>query len=361
METPFEKPPIPEQQETPTQKLISERCAIEKRANLAGRLSFEASKSNSGLIADKPELVVSEPEKTDEGILEMCREADIIVCDGLKQDLERNGLQPDDKTFYLIDFGLPHLPALQSVLLDYGIDPSIYTNPSEQTLRDNAGHFRRYVSVYREHAEELFTKRERLEQPKGLALLVNSHAEADERADIATVLPSVELLRQKGITKLVLGKEIFYHYGAPDPKNPTWQGFFEASEINQYAKQLSEAGIEVVVIGFDYRYKEKGEEQPQSIKFDEFDPSYRPQAIEIYDSSVCQSLSGKRMVFDRSSGRIYKIINGFEKPASESEMVDFFRGLLDAGLSDEEIEKMKKNLPPNRAKLGVSPKAERKT
>lgn len=87
--------------------------------------------------------------------------------------------------------------------------------------------------------------------------MVNSHAEADEMADIATVLPSVELLRQKGITKLVLGKEIFYHYGVPDPKDPVWQGFFKASEVNKYAKQLSEAGIEVVVIGFDYRYKEK--------------------------------------------------------------------------------------------------------
>lgn len=346
METPFEKPPIPEQQETPAQKLISERRASEQRASLAGKLSFEASKSNSGLIADKPEIIVSEPEKTDEGILEMGREADGIVCDGLRQELERNGLQPDGKTFYLIDFGLPHLPALQSVLLDYGIDPSIYTNPSEQTLRDNAGHFRRYVSVYREHAEELFTKRERLEQPKGLALLVNSHAEADERVGISAVLPTIELLRQKGITKLVLGKEIFYHYGAPDPKNPTWQGFFEASEVNKYAKQLSEAGIEVVVIGFDYRYKEKEEERSPSIKFDEFDPSYRPQAIEVYDSSVCQSLSGKRMVFDRASGRIYKIINGFEKPASEFEIINFSRGLLDAGLSDEEVEKMKKNLPP---------------
>lgn len=90
--------------------------------------------------------------------------------------------------------------------------------------------------------------------------MVNSHAEADERADIATVLPSVEWLKQKGITKLVLGKEFFYHDDAPNPKNPAWQSFFEADEVNKYAKQLSEAGFEVVVIGFDYRYKEKEEE-----------------------------------------------------------------------------------------------------
>jgi hypothetical protein len=347
----FETQTTREQQETLTQKLIKERRAIERRANLASMLSFEALKSNSDLIADKPEVKVSEPEKIDEYILEMGREADRIVCDGLRQELERNGLQPDGKTFYLIDFGLPHLPALQSVLLDYGIDPSIYTNPSEQTLRDNASHFRRYVSVYREHAEELFIKRERLEQPKGLALLVNSHAEADERADIATVLPSVEWLRQKGITKLVLGKEFFYHDDAPNPKNPAWQSFFEADEVNKYAKQLSEAGFEVVVIGFDYRYKEKEEEWPQSIKFGEFDPSYLPEPIEVYDSCVCQSLLGKRMVFDRETGRIYKIINGFEKPASESEIVEFACNLLDAGLSDEEIERMKKNLPPSGTQL----------
>jgi len=164
MKRPFETQPTREQQETPTQKLIKERRAIERRANLAGMLSFEALKSNSGLIADKPEVKVGEPEKIDEYdeyILETGRKEDRIVCDGLRQELERNGLQPDGKTFYLIDFGLPHLPALQSVLLDYGIDPSIYTNPSEQTLRENAGHFRRYISVYREHAEELFIKRER--------------------------------------------------------------------------------------------------------------------------------------------------------------------------------------------------------
>jgi len=193
----FETQPLPERPETPTQKLIKERRAIEQRANLAGILSFEALKSNSGLIADKPEVDVPEPEKIDEYILKMGREADRIVCHGLRQELERTGLQPDGKTFYLIDFGLPHLPALQSVLLDYGIDPSIYTNASEQTLRDNADHFRRYVSVCREHAEELFTKRERLEHPKGLALLVNSHAEADELGAIAKILPSVEFLRHK--------------------------------------------------------------------------------------------------------------------------------------------------------------------
>jgi len=323
---------------------IQNRRNREKIAQNMGELSFEGMKPNTSFLPSKPEVSVAEPDKIDEDILKMGREADKIVCDGLKQELERNGLQPDDKTFYLIDFGLPHLPALQSVLLDYGIDPSVYTKPSEQTLRDNAGHFRRYVSVYREHAEELFTKREELDQPKGLALLVNSHAEADERADIATILPSVELLKQKGITKLVLGKEIFYHYGAPNPKDQNWQGFFEASEINNYAKQLSETGIEVVVIGFDYRHKEKAEEQPRSIKFDDFDPAYRPQAIEVYDSSVCQSLLGKRMVFNRESGRIYKIINGSEKPASESEIVDFSRNLLDAGLSDEEIKRMRSNL-----------------
>ena len=274
MRTPSEKPPIPEQQTT-AHKLINERRALEQRAAVAGKLSFEALKSNSGLIADKPEIDVREPEKADKAILESYRKVDNIVCFGLRRELERNSLLPDGSTFYLLDFGLPHFPALESALLDYGIDPSIYAHPSEQTLRDNVGHFRRYALAYRDHAEELFKKRERLEQPKGLALLVNSHAEVDERTKIATILPSVEVLKQRGITRLVLGKETFYHYGAPDPKNPTWQGFFEASEVNKYAKQLSEAGIEVVVIGFDYRYKEKNTESY---------PSYQPKTLGAYDS-----------------------------------------------------------------------------
>jgi hypothetical protein len=285
----FETQPLPERPETPTQKLIKERRAIEQRANLAGILSFEALKSNSGLIADKPEVDVPEPEKIDEYILKMGREADRIVCHGLRQELERTGLQPDGKTFYLIDFGLPHLPALQSVLLDYGIDPSIYTNASEQTLRDNADHFRRYVSVCREHAEELFTKRERdWKHPKGLALLVNSHAAVDELGAIAKILPSVEFLRQMGISRIVLGKEMFYNHGAPNPKDPAWQSFFEANEVNKYAKQLSEAGFEVVVIGFDYRYKDAAQkaETPiqnlfESKSIQKLDLSYPPRSIKL--------------------------------------------------------------------------------
>jgi|GEM_PF-3541553 len=257
METPFEKPPIPETHKTATHQLIQDRRKTEEALLFRGELSFEAVKSNSGLLPDKPEVTVIDPEQIDEGVLELGREADEIVSEGLRQEIEKHNLQPDGKTFYLIDFGLPHFPSLQQVLLDYGIDPSIYTNPSEQTLRGNAGHFRRYISAYKKHANELFTKRENLERPQGYALLVNSHAEEDEERDIATILPSAEWLRQKGITRLVLGKEVFYHYGTPDPKNPTWQSFFKASEINRYAKKLSEAGIEVVVIGFDYRHKEK--------------------------------------------------------------------------------------------------------
>jgi len=326
-----------------TQK-IQKRMETERKALAEGGLSFEAAKSNSDFLPDSPEVSVRNPEKIDDVILEMGRKADEVVMEGLRQELEKHGLQPDGKTFYLIDFGLPHLPALQSVLLDFGIDPSIYTTPSEETLENNAGHFRRYNAVYREHADELFRKREKLEQPKGHALLVNSHAEADERAKFTTVFPSVDTLRQSGISRIVLGKEIFYHNGVPDPKDQSWQSFFEASEVNKYAKQLSDAGFEVSVIGFDYRYKEKQDEEVPTISFGEFDPSYRPSPVEVYESSVCQSLMGKRMVFDRSTGRIYKIINGFEKPATESEVFEFSKNLLDAGLSDDEVEKMRENL-----------------
>jgi len=77
----------------------------------------------------------------------------------------------------------------------------------------------------------------------------------------------------------------------------------------------------------------------------EFDPSYRPSAIEIYDTYICQSELGKRMVFDRRTGRICKIVNSIERPASESEIKNFSRRLLRVGLSDAEIKKMKNNLP----------------
>jgi len=351
----FEKRQIPKTHETATYQLIQRRRQIERALLYKGKLSFEALKSNSGLLPDKPEVTVVDPEEIDDGVLELGRKADEIVSEGLRQEIEKHSLQPDGKTFYLIDFGLPHFPSLQSVLLDYGIDPSIYTNPSEQTLRGNAGHFRRYISTYKEHANELFTKRERLGEPKGYALLVNSHAKKDEEIDISTILPSAEWLRQRGITRVVLGKETFYHYGAPDPKNPTWRSFFEASEINRYAKQLSEKGIEVVVIGFDYRYKQTQEDTLPSTNPDELDTSYRPQAIEIYNHSVCQSLHGRRMVFDRRTGEIYKIINGFKKAPSVSEIADFSGVLLNAGLTNKEIEKIieqiKKNLPPNQTEL----------
>lgn len=328
----------------PDENKIRKRRLLEQKALEQGKLSFEAAKSNSGVLVEKPDIVIENPNEIEEWILEMGRNADRIVCEGLRQELEKHNLLPDNKTFYLIDFGLPHLPALQSVMLDYGIDPSIYTNPSEDTLRSNVKHFRRYVSVYKEHAEELFDKRERLKQPKGFALLVNSHAESDEMKSIAKILPSVDQLRQLGISRIVLGKEIFYHHGAPDPKDSAWKSFFEASEINEYAKQMNDSGIEVVVIGFDYRCKNKPEE-PQSIDFGDFDPSYQPSAVEIYESSICQSELGKRMVFDRKSGRIYKIINGFERPATDDEIIEFSNNLLDAGLSDEEIAKIRTNLP----------------
>jgi hypothetical protein len=318
---------------------------LEQESFAHGELSFEALKSNSGILTENPDVIVDNPDEIEEYKLEMGKNADRIVSEGLRQELEKHNLLPDGKTFYLIDFGLPHLPALQSVLLDYGIDPSIYIKPSEKTLESNAGHFRRYISVYKEHSEELFDKREKLKQPKGLALLVNSHAEADERQSIAEILPSIDQLRQLGITRIVLGKETFYHHGPPNPKDSFWQPFFEASEINEYAKKMGDSGIEVVVIGFDYRYKDNQEEKEQSVYFADFDPSYRPGPVEIYKSSICQSKLGKRMIFDRESGRIYKIINGFERPANEDEVVEFANIPLDAGLSDEEIAKIKSNLP----------------
>ncbi|MBI4096774.1 MAG: hypothetical protein HY425_03610 [Candidatus Levybacteria bacterium] len=92
------------------------------------------------------------------------------------------------------------------------------------------------------------------------------------------------------------------------------------------------------------RLSEARREETQAPQFGEFDLSYHPSAVEIYDTSVCQSLSGKRMVFDRSTKRIYKIINGHERPANESEIAEFSLNLLDAGLTSEEVGIMRKNL-----------------
>ncbi len=145
--------------ESVTYNLIQQRRRAELISLAKGELSFEALKSNSGLLPDKPEVNINSGED-DEDILKSGKEVDNIISTGLRLEIEKHGLQPDGRTFYLIDCGLPHLPVIQLVLLNYGIDPSIYTNPSEQTLQNNTGHFRRYVSAYREHAEELFKERD---------------------------------------------------------------------------------------------------------------------------------------------------------------------------------------------------------
>jgi len=67
------------------------------------------------------------------------------------------------------------------------------------------------------------------------------------------------------ISKIVLGKEMFYKYGAPSPEDPIDETSWAAG-INQYAKQLSEAGFEVVVIGFDYRYKDAAQKAETPIQ-----------------------------------------------------------------------------------------------
>ncbi len=242
-------------QSADSKRLIADRREAEQELMIQGCVGFEALKSNGGFLPNKPE--VSTHSSSEKGVIE----DDRVVSQGLMQELEKHDLQPNGHIFYLIDFGLPHLPALQSVLLDYGIDPSIYTSPSEEVVSKSAGHFERYVSVYRELADELFAKREKLAEqpaPLGYALLVNSHAEQDEVSRITAVLPTIETLRQQGITKVVLGKEFYYgdRVGdTPDPRNLSWRSFFESPGANKYIKELSDAGIDVIVIGFDYRIK----------------------------------------------------------------------------------------------------------
>ena len=100
------------------QLLSSQRIADRKMSeDRLGQstITFEGLRSNSGLLREKPDIQVENPREMDPLILSLGRAADIVVTQGLKTELAEKGLMPDGKTFYLIDFGLPHLPALQPV------------------------------------------------------------------------------------------------------------------------------------------------------------------------------------------------------------------------------------------------------
>lgn len=208
----------------------------------------------------KPEFIVaSESDKI----------GDRVCVEGLRQELQLHNLMPDGKTFYLIDFGLPHLPSLQSVLLDYGVDPAIYIAPSSAEVQRAPGHFGRYIAEAKGLASELSTKRGRVDSSTGYALMVNSHAEPDECERIAEILPPISKLRDIGITRLVLGKEFYYGHGkAPSIDDPSWDGFFDASPTNRFAKEAAAAGLEVSVIGFDYRIKNDYDRRLGSLTID---------------------------------------------------------------------------------------------
>lgn len=330
---------------------ITDRMLAENR-RMQSSVTFDGLRSNSGILPENPDVSINSTEVAPH-ILALGRAADIEVSRGLKTELEQKQLLPDGKTFYLIDFGLPHLPALSTVLLEAGIDPAIYTQPSPEHVNASPDHFARYHSVYEEHRDKIYQLRQKLEKPKGHALMVNSHAEPDEAQKIGEILPNAERLKQMGISRIVLGKEVFYHYGNPKPDDPSWQTFFQASEVNKWAKQLSEQGIDVVVIGFDYRMEQQEASKPEvsQVRFDTYDPAYKPGAVEVYDTSICQSFDGKRLVFNRQSGKIEKIINGFARPVSAEDAVLFARNILDAIDDEQEKNRLLANLTSERDEL----------
>lgn len=330
---------------------ITDRMLAENK-RMQSSITFDGLRSNSGILLENPDVAISSREVAPY-ILALGRAADIEVSRGLKTELEQKQLLPDGKTFYLIDFGLPHLPALQTVLLEAGIDPAIYTQPSPEHVKASPGHFARYHSVYEEHRDKIYQLRQKLEQPKGHALMVNSHAEPDESQKISEMLPNSEKLKQMGISRIVLGKEVFYHYGNPRPGDASWQNFFQASEVNKWAKQLSEEGIDVVVIGFDYRMEQQETSQTESskIRFDTYDPTYKAGAVEVFDNSICQSFDGKRLVFNRQSGKIEKIVNGFARPVSAEDAVLFARNILDVIDDEQEKNRLMANLTSERDEL----------
>lgn len=341
-ETPTPPEATPEKSITaPLTTIIQERIEIERKALKQGNLSFEAVKSNSGLLPEQPLVELQDSERTSDDIMEEGRRVDRIVCDGLRQELERHNLTPDNATFYLIDFGLPHSPAIQETLLEIGIDPSVFIQPSDDRLKKAQGYYQRYIDSYQEHRDRLFDLRKNL-VPTGHALIISSHADKQEEVVQKSILPTIDKLKTMGVKRVVIGKETFYQ----EPQNvqqlttESSSGSSEHLFVNQYARQLFDAGIEVFVIGFDYRYKPV--DKPAG--YEDLDPQYLPSSVELFDWGVAQNIAGKRLVFDKNTGRIYAIVNGQVRKPREDELVQFYRNLLGAGLTDADLEKAKQNL-----------------
>lgn len=320
---------------------FQERMENERKALEQGRLLFEALKSNSNLLPQQPLVELQDSEGTPADFIVEGRRKDRIVCDGLRQELEKHKLTPDNETFYLIDFGLPHAPAIQETLLEMGIDPSIFIQPSSDRLINAKGYYQRYIDSYQEHRDRLFDLRKDL-IPTGHALIISSHADAHERAIQKSILPMVDKLKAMGVKRVVIGKEAFYQ----KPQNAqqliveSSSGSSEHLFINQYARQLFDAGIEIFVIGFDYRYNPLY--KPANYK--DFDPQHQPSSVELFAWGAAQNIAGNRLVFDRNTGRIYAITNGQERKPKEDELVEFYNNLLGAGLTDAELEKAKQYL-----------------
>jgi hypothetical protein len=337
-------PRQPEQSRIETEAIslkIQQRRASEQAAATPGGSSFEAVKSNNEMLPNQPAVQVADSKKTSAKSMDAGRRADEIVCAGLRAELGKHGLLPDGGTFYLIDFGLPHAPALQETLLELGIDPSIFVQPSKSRLEnsESKGYYQRYIDSYHEKREHLFDLRAKLAKPRGYALMISSHADAPERAKQKKILPSAERLKEMGVRKIVIGKETYYQ----EPKTLgqlQMQSGMESSEhlfLNHYAKQLNDAGLEVFVIGFDYRRKPTA--------FENFDPQYKPAGIEVFDWGYAQNIAGKRMVFDKKSGKVCAIQNNQEIQPSNEEIVAFRQSLSEINLTAEESQRLEVPLP----------------
>lgn len=330
--------------------LLKEREQRDDEAFRKGEISFEAAKPNSDFLPSQPYVSPKDPFGLNELSLANSRKDDMLICSGLSQELRENNLMPNGETFYLIDFGLPHLPSLQSRLLDHGIDSSIYTQPNEERLNESPGHFQRYCCEYRHHRKDIFKKRKSLKKPKGFALLVNSHAEKDEKQALSKILPDLQSLKQKGIRKIVMGIETFFHYGKPDVSS------WEAGYLAEYLRKADQLGMKVDFIGFDYRYKEppdRRESFASQLTFSRRSTRsilglnnnftrrrvslgrdgslglgtrllYKSGPVEIKSKFFAQNFNGKRILYDIETGKIHKYTpEGIEREASDSEKREF--------------------------------------
>lgn len=169
--------------------------------------------------------------------------------------------------------------------------------------------------------------------------MINSHAEKDEDIRISKLLPKLETLKKLGVKKIVYGIETYFDSGHAPTANSSDTSFWNASEIHKWIKSMADKGIEVKVIGYDYRHKDKNSNnltRPESQSDHEINYRQNQQNLLKYTESLpedrgnafAQNKNGKRYLLIKQNGKMEKILpNGFAKQLVENEKEEFLRDL----------------------------------